>query len=72
MNEPLKRVLFVCVCNACRSQMAEAFARVYGHDALVAASAGLTPAMAVMPDTATSFPRAFATWAARASTWWST
>ena len=51
MNEPLKRVLFVCVGNACRSQMAEAFARVYGHDALVAASAGLTPAMAVMPDT---------------------
>jgi protein-tyrosine-phosphatase len=37
--------------NACRSQMAEAFARAYGEDALVAASAGLTPAMAVMPDT---------------------
>jgi protein-tyrosine-phosphatase len=37
--------------NACRSQMAEAFARVYGQDALVAASAGLTPAMDVMPDT---------------------
>jgi arsenate reductase len=51
VNEPVKRVLFVCVGNACRSQMAEAFARVYGHDALVAASAGLTPAMAVMPDT---------------------
>jgi arsenate reductase len=51
MSEPLKRVLFVCVGNACRSQMAEAFARVYGQDALVAASAGLTPAMAVMPDT---------------------
>ena len=51
MNPPLKRVLFVCVGNACRSQMAEAFARVYGQDALVAASAGLTPALAVMPDT---------------------
>ena len=51
MNEPLKRVLFVCVGNACRSQMAEAFARVYGQDALIAASAGFTPAMAVMPDT---------------------
>src|ERR1019366_1245332 len=51
VNEPLKRVLFVCVGNACRSQMAEAFARVYGRDALVAASAGLNPAMAVMPDT---------------------
>ena len=51
MSDPLKRVLFVCVGNACRSQMAEAFARVYGQDAMVAASAGLTPAMAVMPDT---------------------
>jgi arsenate reductase len=51
VSQPLKRVLFVCVGNACRSQMAEAFARVYGQDALVAASAGLTPAMAVMPDT---------------------
>ena len=51
MSDPLKRVLFVCVGNACRSQMAEAFARVYGQDALVAASAGLSPAMAVMPDT---------------------
>ena len=51
MSEPLKRVLFVCVGNACRSQMAEAFARVYGRDALVAASAGLDPAMGVMPDT---------------------
>jgi len=51
MSDPLKRVLFVCVGNACRSQMAEAFARVYGQDALVAASAGLTPAMAVAPDT---------------------
>ena len=51
MSDPLKRVLFVCVGNACRSQMAEAFARVYGQDALIAASAGLAPAMAVMSDT---------------------
>jgi arsenate reductase len=51
MSEPLKRVLFVCVGNACRSQMAEAFARAYGQDALVAASAGLTPAIAVASDT---------------------
>jgi arsenate reductase len=51
MSDPLKLVLFVCVGNACRSQMAEAFARVYGQDALVAASAGIAPAMAVMPDT---------------------
>jgi arsenate reductase len=51
MSQPLKRVLFVCVGNACRSQMAEAFARVYGQDALVPASAGLTPAIDIMPDT---------------------
>jgi arsenate reductase (thioredoxin) len=51
MSDPLKRVLFVCVGNACRSQMAEAFARVYGADVMIAASAGLNPAMAVMPDT---------------------
>jgi arsenate reductase len=51
VNEPLKRVLFVCVGNACRSQMAEAFARAYGGDVLIAASAGLTPAMAVARDT---------------------
>lgn len=46
------KVLFVCLGNACRSQMAEAFARAYGSDVVVAASAGLTPAMAVAPDTA--------------------
>ena len=46
-----KRVLFVCVGNACRSQMAEAFARAYGSDVMVAASAGLAPGMNVPPDT---------------------
>ena len=51
MSEPLKRVLFVCVGNACRSQMAEGFGRVLGEDAMIAASAGIHPAMAVMPDT---------------------
>ncbi len=39
-----KRVLFVCIGNACRSQMAEAFARAYGSDVLIPASAGLSPA----------------------------
>ena len=48
MSEP-KRVLFVCIGNACRSQMAEAFARAYGSDVLVASSAGLFPAKAVPP-----------------------
>jgi len=47
---PKKRVLFVCIGNACRSQMAEGFARAYGDDVLIAASAGLAPAIKVAPD----------------------
>ena len=50
MSKP-KRVLFLCIGNACRSQMAEAFARAYGSDVLVAASAGFTPAKRVPDDT---------------------
>ncbi|HTP33584.1 MAG TPA: arsenate reductase ArsC [Candidatus Acidoferrales bacterium] len=46
-----KRVLFVCIGNACRSQMAEGFATAYGSDVMVAASAGLAPAGAVHPVT---------------------
>ena len=46
-----KRVLFVCIGNSCRSQMAEAFARAYGDDVLIAASAGVAPAFGIMPDT---------------------
>ncbi len=46
-----KRVLFVCIGNACRSQMAEAFARAYGSDVLVPASAGLAPAIDLAPET---------------------
>jgi arsenate reductase len=38
------RVLFVCQANACRSQMAEAFANHYGSDVLRAESAGIRPA----------------------------
>lgn len=37
-------VLFVCVGNSCRSQMAEAFANAYGSDVLDTSSAGLVPA----------------------------
>ena len=40
----MKRVLFVCIGNSCRSQMAEWFARTYGSDVLKAESAGLQPA----------------------------
>jgi arsenate reductase (thioredoxin) len=46
-----KRVLFVCIGNACRSQMAEAFARTYGSDVIAPASAGLSPAPRIAPDT---------------------
>jgi arsenate reductase len=45
----MKRVLFVCIGNACRSPMAEGFARAYGSDVLIAQSAGLAPALAVVP-----------------------
>jgi arsenate reductase len=47
----VKRVLFVCIGNSCRSQMAEGFARAYGADVMIAASAGLGPAMSVARDT---------------------
>ena len=50
-SQARKRVLFLCLGNACRSQMAEGFARAYGEDVIVPASAGLTPAMAVADDT---------------------
>ena len=49
--ETRKRVLFLCIGNACRSQMAEAFARTYGADILIPASAGLSPAMKIATDT---------------------
>jgi protein-tyrosine-phosphatase len=38
-----KRVLFVCVENSCRSQLAEAFARIHGGEAVAAYSAGSRP-----------------------------
>jgi arsenate reductase len=50
MSAP-KRVLFLCIGNACRSQMAEAFARAYGSDVLAPASAGFAPAERVPEDT---------------------
>jgi arsenate reductase (thioredoxin) len=49
--EKLKRVLFVCIGNACRSQMAEAFARAYGNDVIVPASAGISPGIDIHPAT---------------------
>jgi protein-tyrosine-phosphatase len=41
--------LFVCIGNAIRSQMAEAFARQYGDDVIDPASAGLFPNTTVLP-----------------------
>ena len=46
---PKKRVLFVCIGNSCRSQMAEAFARAYGADIVIPQSAGLAPATLIAP-----------------------
>lgn len=43
------RFLFVCVENANRSQMAEAFARIHGGDAVEAFSAGSRPSGVVNP-----------------------
>lgn len=44
-----KRLLFVCVENANRSQMAEAFARLHGHDICDAYSAGSRPSGRINP-----------------------
>ena len=45
----MKKVLFVCVANAGRSQMAEAFAKKYGKDKFMVSSAGNKPADKVNP-----------------------
>ena len=44
------RLLFVCVENSCRSQMAEAFARLDGEGRVEAWSAGSRPSGTVNPD----------------------
>jgi len=45
----MKKVLFVCVENAGRSQMAEAFAKHYGEGKVGATSAGTMPSTEVNP-----------------------
>ncbi len=45
----MKRILFICVENAGRSQIAEAFANKYGKDRFIVLSAGNKPAEAVNP-----------------------
>ena len=46
-----KRVLFLCIGNSCRSQMAEGFAKTYGSDVMEIHSAGLAPAPLIAPMT---------------------
>ena len=45
----MKRVLFVCIENSNRSQMAEAFARIHGGNKVEAASAGSKPSGQINP-----------------------
>ncbi len=45
----MKRVLFVCIENSNRSQMAEAFARIHGGDGVEAHSAGSAPSGVINP-----------------------
>lgn len=52
MNAPVK-ILFVCVGNACRSQMAEAWANHFGKDRVQALSAGSHPFGSITEDTYT-------------------
>ncbi|MEK7347603.1 MAG: arsenate reductase ArsC [Candidatus Eisenbacteria bacterium] len=49
MSEATPSLLFVCVENSCRSQMAEGFARAQGHDRVIAHSAGSRPSGHVNP-----------------------
>lgn len=44
-----KHLLFVCVENSCRSQIAEAFARIHGGERIEAYSAGSRPSGVVNP-----------------------
>lgn len=45
----MKRVIFVCVENSNRSQMAEAFARIHGAEQVAAFSAGSRPSGRINP-----------------------
>jgi arsenate reductase len=41
---PMKKIMFLCTANSCRSQMAEGFARAYGTGLIEVYSAGLMAA----------------------------
>ncbi len=49
MTTSIKRILFVCVENSNRSQMAEAFAHLHGGDQVEASSAGSAPSGRINP-----------------------
>jgi arsenate reductase (thioredoxin) len=49
-NVPRKKVLFVCIGNSCRSQMAEALARYHAPELVEAESAGIRPLGRVSPE----------------------
>lgn len=44
MNKGVKKILFVCVGNTCRSQMAEGFAKLHGGEKVEVKSAGTSAA----------------------------
>ena len=48
-EHPINRLLFVCVENSNRSQMAEAFARIHGGERVEAYSAGSRPSGTINP-----------------------
>ena len=54
MGVEMKRMLFVCVENSNRSQMAEAFARAHGGEAVEAFSAGSRPSGTINPKAVTT------------------
>ena len=56
-RSPPKRLLFVCVENSNRSQMAEAFARIHGRDRVEVYSAGSRPAGEINPKAIESMRR---------------
>jgi len=45
----MKKILFVCVENSCRSQMAEAFGKIYGKGSIEVYSSGSKPSGIVNP-----------------------
>jgi len=49
MKQSLPRILFVCVENSCRSQVAEAFARIHGAGIVEPHSSGSRPSGRVNP-----------------------